>query len=318
MHSNPAGKRHSLSAGLAALALLLLFLAPARAQEASKTSVAEPVPEGRRYSLTERRVVKWESGKPVTLEESDGSIIIRGGRSEDIEIIAIITAFAQDIETARRNVSLVSLDIEAPRDGIVIGTQKPVHWTGGARARIDYSVDAPKDIDAVLKTITGDIDATGIDGTLSARTSSGTIFFKNDMGHASAFTEKGNIKVIASPGLAEASSKSGDIKCVFPDAPESKEISITTETGGVEFTFPRGTPLTFEIRTDSGDIDVFDAALEKSEDIKLDGETGNFVKAVRYTSAGGGPLVRISTTSGKILINNPAPVEEGYKKHRWE
>jgi len=265
----------------------------------------------RRYSYTEKRTLVWDPGRPLFVVETGGTIFVRGYREDNIEIKAIRTAFAETLEAARKNARLVKPLIEAPRGEISIRTQKPETWNGVNEGYVDYSLEVPRDISMELNTEEGTIRAVDLNGAVSARTASGSVYFDGLGGPANAETETGRIEIHNSPGFLRAVSVSGDVAVALDAAPSSSPIFITTVNGKVELKFPRDLGLTVKVVTSDGEVDDFDSAV--SEYNCGPQEFPQNPPGARYScyrNAGGGPEVIVRTDSGDVRLVSKASIQQ--------
>ncbi len=150
---------------------------------------------------------------------------------------------------------------------------------------------------ADLSTGSGSIRAEGIAGSISAGTGSGRIWLQQRAAERGAPLDvearsgSGSIEVAGVAGSLRASTGSGGITA---NGSPIGDWSIHAASGSVTLEIPRDTPFDLHARTGSGRISV-DHPLEVSGSIRRNELNGK----VR----GGGRLVEVKTSSGRITIH---------------
>ena len=99
--------------------------------------------------------------------------------------------------------------------------------------RIDYDVTLPAGTALRLNTISGDLDLSDLNGTVTAKTISGDILLHNLTGPVTVRSVSGDVK-LTQPGRSpvEATSVSGDVDVSWPAA-QGAELSLKTVSGEV-------------------------------------------------------------------------------------
>ena len=226
----------------------------------------------------EQRIRKIEQNPPV---EQQGRVITIG-------------RFAD--EDLARNIS-ISYDVTVPADtnvtastgsgGIVIGAVKgtAVASSGSGSIQVDGA--------AGLKAHTGSgsIHAAAVAGAISAQSGSGSITVaQTGPGDVSVSAASGGVTLSGVNGAAKVSTASGSITI---DGRPVGPWSLDASSGGVSITVPADAAFDIEARTSSGSV-------SSVPPVTMSGEIDRrrLVGKVR----GGGPLVKISTSSGSIRI----------------
>lgn len=135
--------------------------------------------------------------------------------------VAIVAGLTSHVTIDRRDTWILRPPRmrEMSRDGtLTIGTS-----CGGLRAllrcRTDLAIDAPPEIDVVVRTHTGDVDLRGLSGRAQVRTDAGDVRTRRlDPVTLRATTDAGDLDLdlFGAPARTDVSSASGDIRLVVP------------------------------------------------------------------------------------------------------
>ncbi|MGI4737433.1 MAG: DUF4097 family beta strand repeat-containing protein [Janthinobacterium lividum] len=143
--------------------------------------------------------------------------------------------------------------------------------------KIDYEVTLPAGAALRVNTISGDIDLSGLNGTITAKTVSGDLLLSALTGPVTVRTVSGDVKLNNLKGSAiEAKSVSGDVDASWP-AGQSASLSLHTVTGEV-YADPAVTFSNLKARSYVG--------------YELHGSYGS----------GTGPLVKLESVSGDVFF----------------
>lgn len=141
-------------------------------------------------------------------------------------------------------------------------------------ARMEFVVRVPRGRDALLSSVSGDVEAKGLTG------------------YVDAYTVSGDVEVTTA-GAAQAGTVSGDIEVTIGVRSWEGELDFHTVSGDIEVTLPAGVDADVRAATMSGDIDS-DFPLEVS---------GRFSrKKVQGSIGRGGPGLNLETLSGTIRL----------------
>ncbi len=309
-----------LSTSIPALccAALLLLSATLLSQDNAGTGVKPETAEaGRRYSVTERRVIKWENKLPMSVTGTSGIIYIRGEDRDDIKIKAIKTARAPELDTARNIAREIKLVVEVPMDRIVVGSNADSRIFDGLTAYVDYSIRAPRDMSLDIETEEGDADIADFDGGVEVQTASGAVRLRDVEGESLVSSERGTISIEGCPELSFAETGAATVTYRIKEKIEAPAVVIITNGGNVDFTYPEDESISFVIKAGEGEVDIAGAKLEKKTDIKLDGATGGFVETKYYVGGiGEDTKVSITTNGGNVKIKNSVFMDPSLNRRR--
>ena len=194
------------------------------------------------------------------------------------------------------------------------------NWKGGR----DYNIMVPHNCNLNLRTSSGDVDVTGVGGTLSFQSSSGDISARIISGNTLIVTASGDITVEDLDGKRAARTASGDI---HTQTLGLRELSAATASGDIELDLTRLPEGNCEIRTISGDLNLYlpPAASFRAEVHTLSGSVRTASRVMQSsthlpTSArrvlkvnGGGKTIQLNTVSGDV---SDPPAQARHTTHR--
>ena len=125
-------------------------------------------------------------------------------------------------------------------DGVNVNRPGNRRFSGGTGsheynycARIDYEVTLPAGAALRIKTITGDLDLSELQGAVSANTVSGNILLSALTGPVMVRSVSGNVQLNRpGPGPVQAASVSGNVEASWP-ARQAAELTLHTVSGEV-------------------------------------------------------------------------------------
>ncbi len=144
-------------------------------------------------------------------------------------------------------------------------------------AKIDYEVTLPASAELRIKTVTGNLDLSALQGSIFVNTVSGNILLSTLAGPVTARSVSGNVQLTQlGPAPVRATSVSGNVDASWP-AGQSASLSLHTVTGEV-YADPAVSFSNLKQRTYVG--------------YELHGSYGN----------GTGPLVKLESVSGDVFF----------------
>jgi len=249
-----------------------------------------------RVSDIDARIHDLETNPPI---DQDGNTIHVGRMEERERHISISYELVVPAETKLRaesgsgdeSIEGISGPVEANSGS---GRLKLSNIGGEVRARAgsgEITLDSVRGT-AHASSGSGSIRATGIAGAMDARTGSGDIKLQQTApGDVEASTGSGEVEVSGIKGAAHITSGSGSIRA---EGEPTGEWRLHTGSGSVVVEFPQQAAFDLAARTGSGVID-------SAREIAIQGSVGSH--ELHGKVHGGGALVDLSTSSGKISIH---------------
>ena len=220
------------------------------------------------------KVDRMEAGGTLRVDAGqNGGVAVYGADRSDIEIHARIQAWAESAGDAESLAEDVSLDYgrgSIRADGPTTGRREG--WS------VSFVVYVPRQSDLDLQAHNGPVSATGVSGSIEARTQNGPLSLRSVSGQVNARTQNGPLDVEldgtrwTGQGL-DAETRNGPVHLSIPDG-----YNARLETGTVNGPFDTEVPL----------------------QVTLQGRQRS--RRIEATLGNGGPLIRAITTNGPVVI----------------
>jgi DUF4097 and DUF4098 domain-containing protein YvlB len=273
-----------------------------------------------------QRSLQMKPGGRLSVESFNGSIEIRGGEGDTVEISG--TKYAP----TRELLDAVKIDIVSAADSVRIRTVRPTDRRGNMGAR--YVIRVPRrteieraessngsirvetiDGNARLKTSNGTVRVDRLKGSLEAQTSNGRVELVEHGGAAIVRTSNGSIRADAIRGAFDATTSNGRIEARIVEPEAHKPIKMSTSNGSIEVTVDALSDNEIRANTSNASITLrlpptVNATLKArtnnasiQSDIDLKGEGVKMSKNLAEGLLGsGGPLIDLSTSNGSIRL----------------
>lgn len=252
---------------------------------------------GRSGPSPEERVRRVEANPPV--EQSGNRVRIGYFTSEDwrngVSISFIIVLPAGSNVTARTGSGSQHIEAVAGAVESHAGSGSLTLRDLGAKLRASTgsgSITVDRVRGAVHATSgSGSIRGTGITGGITAKTSSGGIDVEQvGSGPVEVSSSSGTVYVRGVRGGLQASTSSGGLNV---EGEISNDWRLSASSGSIRIHLPRNQGFDVDATTGSGSIDV-------DFPVTVTGPVGR--KSLRGSAQGGGPLLHVRTSSGRISI----------------
>lgn len=229
---------------------------------------------GPRGHACEVRDVTVRAGGVLSVDsDQNGSISVHGENRRDVQVRAVVQAWAFDDAEAQRIASAVKISTDG-----VVKSEGP-QQAGRTGWSVSYYVTAPRDIDLNLETHNGSITVAEVRGELTLEAVNGSISLDSIAGNVHGRTTNGGVDATLSG-----------------DTWEGEGLDVRTTNGGVRLRVPEDYSARLETATVHGGIDIdFPVTL-----------TGRISRELSTTLGKGGPLVHVSTTNGGVRISRNA------------
>ena len=141
---------------------------------------------------------------------------------------------------------------------------------------VDFTVRVPAGVELVGRTVSGDVEAEGLQGDVDGATVSGNV-------------------VISTSGVAKAKTVSGDLDIAMTSL-DWDRMSFHTVSGDIDLTLPSGLGAEVEFQSLSGD---FRTTFDFDETRRRDKMVGQEVEG---TIGSGGRRLSFQTVSGDVVL----------------
>jgi DUF4097 and DUF4098 domain-containing protein YvlB len=291
------------------------------------------------------RTVRLGRDGTLSLENVSGDIEVNGGGGSDVRIDA--TKRARHADSAEARAILQDLVINVSERGGDVDVRTEYKRYSGRRnnrsgyASVDYTVAVPREASVTLRSVSGSMKVTNVNGELRAESVSGGIVTSAGRKIRALKSISGDVEIADSQSddltagtvsgsvilrnvktrIVELQSVSGDLRLTDVDADhaEMKTVSGNVEyagrlsrsgryefqshSGSVRFR-PMGTPnFSIEATTFSGDVRTdFPLTLQGGQPFARGFQGRRQNRSVRGTVGSGGAMITMQSFSGDIVI----------------
>ena len=212
--------------------------------------------------------------------------MITGGAGDEIRVEAVKHANGHKADETKRQLEGVTIDASERAGRVEISTSYP--HKQNSQVDVDYTVHVPAGAAVSVRSVSGNIELTGLKGEARLETVSGSVTTTN------------------SRQLARVKSVSGDVS--VSEGSSGDVLSLGTVSGNL--TVRRLKARTLEVQTISGDLSLTDAVCDRVQAKTMSGDLqfgGPLAKAGRYEFNSHSGDVRLSLQGPSGSRSRPAP-----------
>jgi len=190
-------------------------------------------------------------GRPGTLdlENIAGNIVITGGGGDTVRIDAVKRVRGRDAAEARARLADLVIEVTERADRVEVRTEYPARRD--FYGEVEFTVAVPSRAAVTVRTVSGDVRVTNVDGELRMQSVSGELVASDVKGLTRIRSVSGNVQVTKAEGAdVTGGSLSGD---VVLNGLKSKGIELQTVSGDLRLTDLEVDRAT--LRSVSGDIE---------------------------------------------------------------
>jgi DUF4097 and DUF4098 domain-containing protein YvlB len=269
----------------------------------------------------------------LDLQNLSGDVVVTGGAGNDVRVEATKRVRHPRESEARTLLQSIEVRIEERNGNVEVRTNYPRrNWSGG----VDYTVSVPRDANVVLRSVSGDIRVSTLNGELRAESLSGDVVATSVRRVRQVKTLSGDVEIVDSDadevtgtttsgtiiarGLKTRSldlqSVSGDLRLTDVD---SDRVFVRSVSGDVALSGRPSRQGRYELQSHSGDVRValagsqgftleastFSGDLRSDYPLTLQGSqtTRGNPRNVRGSFGNGGALLSLQSFSGSITIS---------------
>jgi hypothetical protein len=259
-----------------------------------------------RFSRTDTVIKTHVQSAPVQVQVANGSIEVKAGQADEVQITAVIKAVTQ--ERLEQTMLVVTRTADQTLD-------ISVQWPNGKRKGNEgcsLTITLPDAGAIALKSSNGRLTVTGVGSELKLRTSNGRIIASHIPGNIYGRTSNGRIILTDIGGEVDVNTSNG--RLIFTEM--SGPIAADTSNGSVQIRLTDTAIGPLDVNTSNGSTTVAigpgfrgQLALSTSNGrIKVDENIEKQSKDIRKSSAtihfGSGNASRIHTSNGSITITS--------------
>ena len=265
------------------------------------------------------RLIPFESGGQVQIDDKNGNITIEGWPRNEVRIQVTRVVRAEDRAKAEELIKELQADVVVHSDRIVIESLFPKRsesvgiWdllkNKIAQLQIHYYVQVPNETDLTLQTANGQVRAHGVTGKLDARTTNGDMRVEDMNGIINLATTNGEISMAGVTNKAFAQTTNGSVVAEIRRISPTGYVELKTTNGNVETYLPKDIRATVDAVTTNGHVSIA---------FPVEREGLMTSKTVRGTIQGGGVKLSLGTTNGNVEVRKLGGGEPGKPpvKHR--
>jgi DUF4097 and DUF4098 domain-containing protein YvlB len=242
-----------------------------RAREAERRR-RQDARRGPEYTDHISRTLRLGRNGTFDLQNISGDVVVTGG-GNDVRIEATKRVRHPNESEARALLKAIEVRIEERNGNVEVRTDYPRrNWSGG----VDYTVSLPREANVILRSISGDIRVSNVNGDLRAETTSG------------------DVRATSVRRIRQAKTISGDVEITDSDG---DEVSGSTISGAV---VARGLKArSVDLQSISGDHRITDVEADRMYVRSVSGSidfSGRLARAGRYEFQSHSGDVRVSPT----------------------
>ena len=215
---------------------------------------------GQEYTETFSRTVRLGRTGVFDLQNVSGDITVTGGGGDDVRIEAIKRVRHPNEAEAKQLLAALTIDVQERSGRVDVRSEYPRqrNWAGG----VDFTVTVPRDASVALRSVSGTVKVTSVNGELRAESVSGDIITSS--------TRR----------LRMAKTVSGDLTITDTEA---DELTANSVNGDVIVSRLKATG--FDAQTVSGDVRLADIEVDHSSLRSVSGDidySGRLQRNGRY------------------------------------
>lgn len=205
-------------------------------------------PTGREVTNTFEQQLRVDTPVTLVIANEVGRVTVRGGDVDAIVIRADVKARAGSATAANRLLEQVDFQASSSGNRAEIRVDLPSSMVN-ASTSVDLHVTVPQRTSVDLRSNVGEVQVSGIEGTMQVRTEVGEV----------------TIWDVALSGPSEAQASVGEVN-FQGTLPPAGEVRLSAQVGEVRVTLPRESEFRLDASTGIGDIDCDFALVDRVED----------------------------------------------------
>ena len=232
---------------------------------------------GPEYTENFSRTVRIGRTGALDLQNVAGDISVTGGGGDDVRIEAVKRVRHPNEAEAKALLSEIEIEVADRGGRVEVRTEYPRrrNWSGG----VDFTLSVPRDASVSLRSVSGRVKVTNINGELRAETVSGDII------------------TMTAKKLRVAKTVSGDVEI---SESEADELSLGSVSGDVIVNRLKGNG--FDAQTVSGDLRLTDVEIDHASIRSVSGDidySGRLARNGRYQFQSHSGDIRVTPADAK-------------------
>lgn len=252
------------------------------------------------------KTLPFSPGDLLSLHAENGEVRIRGGKSNQMRMIADIkveiyqhASPARLREIAQDVLDQVEIKVVPQSVGVSIETVSPdTSFPPEAIVTVDYDIEVPEMSGIRVESGNGNVGIDGIEGSVDVDLGNGDVSLTGDQGNLDVRLGNGSVQCIETAGTLDAEVGNGEVSMSHstPLLPED-QWTIEVGNGGVKASLNKASAFAIDARTSVGNIDkgcfLFD----------VDNKWPGFGEEAQDQEGEGGGTLDIRVGNGDIEFN---------------
>ena len=157
----------------------------------------EETRRGPEYTEQISKTLRLGKNGTFDLQNLSGDIVVTGGGGNDVRVEATKRVRHPNESEGKALLQSIEVRIEERNGNVEVRTNYPRrNWSGG----VDYTVAVPRDANVVLRSVSGDIRVTTLNGELRVESMSGDVVATSVRRIRQAKTMSGDLEIVESDG----------------------------------------------------------------------------------------------------------------------
>jgi DUF4097 and DUF4098 domain-containing protein YvlB len=260
-----------------------------------KDAVAEALEHSGRKEVSEEMDWTLDGTGLARLEATtdNGNVRFAGGEGSEVRIRAHKRVKARTQEEAEEFARQV--EVQAVREGDVVRVYKEhPKPPQGVQVEVGYRIEGPRLIDLELRTVNGNVEARGSEGSAYLHSTNGNLTLEGGRGQVQLRTQNGNVRAtvaeLRQEGLFTVTNGNATVTIASGQAP----LTATSTNGNIKVCLPEEFAGRLDAQTTNGQVrsEVELTQVEKAKRTHLAGQIG----------AGGQTQVRLHALNGNVVL----------------
>ena len=266
--------------------------------------------QARRFVRESRRTVPLSQLVRLHVQNATGRTVVVGREDrEDALIVVSRVVHARGADQASARFEALRVEVAPEGNALHVVVHRPDRiarrglWAilrGDRGAWVDLTIEVPRRMAARVRSSSGDVRISDLDGAVTVTTTSGDASIRNVGGPVRIDATSGDVEVHEGAGPVRVNSTSGDVRVETV----AGDVRVETSSGDVQLRDLHGG---LDVVTASGDVDASIVA-DVLHDYRIATSSGDVNVGCREVRADG-LRIDVRTASGSITAQGPIEIE---------
>ncbi len=231
-----------------------------------------------------RQTYRLPAGGTINIGNVSGDVKVIGSNTDSVTVIGTKTG---------RDLDQVSVEDRSSGNTVDVRVRYPEHCRN-CQASINFQVEVPIELTYRfdhIASVSGNVEVTGVQGQLSAKSVSGNVVVRNITGPVNAQSVSGEVRVEQVAGSVNAKSTSGNVEVEISRLEGNEAMEFASVSGNVQVKVPAGLSADAELSVLSGSLKTdFPLQIEERDSgpgRRAHGQIGGGARRLKMTSVSG-------------------------------